>query len=68
MAGTNKHGQSNLGKNNFIQLMHFITVHHLRKLRQEFKQARSQEAGPDAQAMDECILTCSLWLAQSLFL
>ena len=50
--------------------LHFhSTAHHLRNLGQELKQGRTLETGAGPEAMEECcLLACSSWLVQPVFL
>jgi hypothetical protein len=45
-----------------------VKEHCRRKSVLEFKQGRNLEAGVDAEAMEECLLDCSPWLAQLIFI
>ena len=59
--------QQQLGEEKWFTLP--IIVHHRRKSGQQLKQGRDLEAGADAEAWeDNCLLTCSIWLAQPTFL
>lgn len=54
----------NSGRKGFILFTCPIYIHHWRKPRQEFRQSRNLEAGPEAEAKEEsCLLDYSLWLA-----
>jgi hypothetical protein len=49
--------------------MFHITFHHQRMAEWEIKQDNNLYAGADAEAMEGCcLLACSSWLAQSVFL
>ena len=67
VAATKHHHQNNLeGKG--IGLYFQSTVHH-QKTGQKLKEGRNLEAGADVETMEGCcILACSSWLAQPVFL
>ena len=60
--------RSNVGSKGFIFFLQFV-LHHPGKSGEELKQGQNLEVGTDAEAMEgRCLLACSLWLAQPVFL
>jgi hypothetical protein len=61
--------KSKLGGKGLFSLYFRIAAYYKRKSGQEFKQGRNLGVGADADAIEGCcLLACSSWLAQPVFL